>query len=93
MDVDVAIIGSGFSASIAAAALTRAGRRVLMLDRNQHPRFAIGESSTPLADLLIERMAEQFCLPELQKLSRWGIWKRELPQVSCGKKRGFSYFE
>ncbi|MEM8735054.1 MAG: hypothetical protein AAGG44_12565, partial [Planctomycetota bacterium] len=67
--------------------------RVLMLDRNQHPRFAIGESSTPLADLLMERMAEQFCIPELMKLSRWGIWKRELPKVTCGKKRGFSYFQ
>ncbi|MFN3191121.1 MAG: NAD(P)/FAD-dependent oxidoreductase [Aureliella sp.] len=90
---DVAIIGSGFSASILAAALGRAGRRVIMFDRKLHPRFAIGESSTPLADLLLERMAGEFGLPELRSLSRWGIWKRELPQVRCGKKRGFSYFQ
>ncbi len=63
-----------------------------MVDRSQHPRFAIGESSTPLADFLLEQIASRYGLPELLPLSRWGSWQRDLPWLRAGKKRGFSYF-
>jgi FADH2 O2-dependent halogenase len=89
---DVGIVGSGFSGSLLAWILASAGRRVFLLDRSQHPRFAIGESSTPLADLLIEQLADKHGLPALGALSRWGSWQRELPHLSGGKKRGFSYY-
>jgi FADH2 O2-dependent halogenase len=89
---DVGIVGSGFSGSLLAWILASAGRRVFLLDRSQHPRFAIGESSTPLADLLIEQLADKHGLPALGALSRWGSWQRELPQLIGGKKRGFSYY-
>lgn len=65
---------------------------VLLFDRGTHPRFAIGESSTPLADFLLEQIADQFSLPELKPLARWGSWQRTYPQLRCGKKRGFSYY-
>ncbi len=57
-----------------------------------HPRFAVGESSTPLADFLLERISQRFQIPELYPLSRWGSWQRTLPQLRAGKKRGFSYY-
>jgi FADH2 O2-dependent halogenase len=64
-----------------------------MVDSATHPRFALGESSTPLADFLLEHIADEFGLVELRSLSRWGSWQRDLPQLRAGKKRGFSYFE
>lgn len=46
-DVDVAIIGAGPSGAVAAALLRKAGRSVLVLERQHFPRFSIGESLLP----------------------------------------------
>ncbi len=89
---DIGIIGSGFSGSLLAWILSKHGFSVVLIDRAQHPRFAIGESSTPLADFLLEHIADRFGLPQVKSLSRWGSWQRELPQLGAGKKRGFSYY-
>lgn len=89
---DVCIIGSGFSGSLLAWLLAHRGLAVLLIDTDYHPRFAIGESSTPLADFLLEQLAEQHAVPELAQLSRWGTWQQNLPHLRAGKKRGFSYF-
>jgi len=92
LDADVAVIGSGFGGSITALALRRQGRSVVMLERGRHPRFAIGESSTPLANLLLEELAERWDLPHLRPLCKWGSWRRAYPDLACGLKRGFSFF-
>ena len=63
IDVDVAIVGSGFGGSLAALGLLKRGRRVALIERGRHPRFAIGESSTPLANLLLEELADRYDLP------------------------------
>ncbi|MEM7350458.1 MAG: FAD-dependent oxidoreductase [Acidobacteriota bacterium] len=89
---DVAIVGSGFAGSILARALNRRGRRVLLLERGQHPRFALGESTTPLANLALERLAASYDLPDLRHLSSHGRWLRHLPQLRRGLKRGFTFF-
>jgi FADH2 O2-dependent halogenase len=89
---DVAIVGSGFSGAILAMILRRLGRTVVLLERGAHPRFAIGESSTPLASLLMEELAERYDLPVLRAFTKYGTWKRERPDVACGLKRGFSFF-
>ena len=68
------------------------GKRVVMVERGRHPRFAIGESSTPLANLLIEELADRYDLPRIRPLSKWGTWQRTRPDVPCGLKRGFSFF-
>jgi flavin-dependent dehydrogenase len=47
MIVDVLIIGAGPSGALAAALLCRRGLRVLLLEREQFPRFSIGESLLP----------------------------------------------
>src|SRR5215212_8483266 len=47
MHFDVVIIGAGPAGSLAAALLCRQGRRVLVLEREQFPRFSIGESLLP----------------------------------------------
>lgn len=45
--VDVAVIGAGPAGAVAAALLARAGRSVLVLERQDFPRFSIGESLLP----------------------------------------------
>lgn len=92
LEADVAVVGSGFGGSLAALALRRSGRSVALLERGRHPRFAIGESSTPLANLLLEELADRYGLPRVRALSKWGTWRRAHPDVACGLKRGFSFF-
>jgi tetracycline 7-halogenase / FADH2 O2-dependent halogenase len=91
-DADVVIVGGGFAGALTAMALRRRGRSVLLVERGRHPRFAIGESSTPLANLLIEELADTYDLPRLRPLSKWGTWRRTYPDIGCGLKRGFSFF-
>ncbi|WP_153555810.1 NAD(P)/FAD-dependent oxidoreductase [Roseimaritima sediminicola] len=90
---DVAIVGSGYAGATLGWILAAQGRSVLLIDRAAHPRFAIGESSTPLADLILDRLADRYGLPGLGSLARYGRWKRDLSQLECGLKRGFSYFQ
>src|SRR5688572_307310 len=92
-DVDLAIVGSGFGGSILAMIARRLGLRVMLLERGRHPRFAIGESASPLAGILIEQLADRYDLPRLQPLSAFGTWQRAYPEVGCGLKRGFTYFK
>src|SRR5215204_1716110 len=92
VDADVAVLGSGFAGSLTALALLRRGRRVALIERGRHPRFAIGESSTPLANLLFEEIADRYDLPRVRAFSKWGTWQRTRPDVACGLKRGFTFF-
>ena len=78
--------------SIMAMVARRLGRRVVLLERGRHPRFAIGESSSPLAGILIEQLAERYDLPRLAPLAAYGDWQRHYPQLGCGLKRGFTFF-
>lgn len=70
----------------------RLGRTVVLLERGKHPRFAIGESSTPLANLLLEELSLRYNLPGLLPLSKWGTWQRTYPHIGCGLKRGFTFY-
>lgn len=89
---DAVIIGSGFAGSTLGKILAKSGWKVAIVDRAKHPRFAIGESSTPTADFLIAYLADRWRMPELRPLAAWGTWQDTLPQISCGKKRGFTYY-
>lgn len=93
LDTDLAIVGSGFGGSILAMIARRLGYRVMLLERGRHPRFAIGESASPLAGVLIEQLADRYDLPRLRPLSAFGTWQRSYPEVVCGLKRGFTYFK
>jgi FADH2 O2-dependent halogenase len=92
LDPDVAVVGSGFGGALTALLVRRLGRSVVLLERGRHPRFAIGESSTPLANLLLEELADRYDWPRLRAFSKWGTWRRRHPDVACGLKRGFSFF-
>src|ERR1700737_3265020 len=53
---DVAIIGGGPAGSTAATLLARAGRRVIVLERDKFPRFHIGESLLPFSTTAFDRL-------------------------------------
>ena len=89
---DIVVIGAGFAGSLLARLLAVCGRRVLLVERDAHPRFALGESSTPLAALSLERLARRYRQPDLHSLAAHGRWRRDLSQLRCGLKRGFTFF-
>jgi len=90
---DLAIVGSGFGGSLLAMIARGLGLRVMLLERGRHPRFAIGESASPLAGILIEQLADRYNLPRVRPLSAFGTWQRTYPDLVCGLKRGFTYFK
>jgi FADH2 O2-dependent halogenase len=92
LQVDVAVIGGGFGGSLMTLLLTRIGLTAALVEQGSHPRFAIGESSTPVADLVLQSLAADYDLPRLAPLAMYGPWKRTYPDVVCGLKRGFTYF-
>src|ERR1700732_3312100 len=89
---DIAVVGSGFGGSLLAMMAHRLGRSVILLEKNKHPRFAIGESSTPLSNILLESLATRYDLPGIAPLSKWGSWQQTYPRVACGLKRGFTFY-
>ncbi len=90
--VQILVVGSGFSGSLIAMIARRLGYSTLLLERGTHPRFAIGESSTPLANLLLEEIASQYEFPGLLPLCKWGAWQANLPHLASGLKRGFTFY-
>lgn len=89
---EVVIAGGGFAGSILARALHAEGRDVLLVEGGRHPRFALGESSTPLANLALERLAVRHGFEDLWTLAAHGRWRRRLPNVGQGLKRGFCFY-
>ena len=70
----------------------RLGYGVALLERGTHPRVVIGESSTPLANLLLEELCRRYDLAAVAPLAKWGSWQREYPHIGCGLKRGFTFY-
>ena len=85
---DVAIIGGGPAGSTAATLLARAGRRVIVLEREKFPRFHIGESLLPFSTQAFDRLGVR------EKLDRAFIPKFGGEIISsCGSKGVRFYFK
>jgi flavin-dependent dehydrogenase len=69
---DAIVIGGGPGGSSAATFLRKAGKRVLVLEKEKFPRFHIGESLLPYNRIIFEEMG---VLPKLEAaglLTKWG---------------------
>ena len=89
---DLLVVGGGFGGSLVALIARRLGLEVVLVERGSHPRIVIGESSTPMANLLLGTLARRYDLDALRPFTTYGSWRRTYPRVTCGLKRGFSYF-
>ena len=87
---DVAILGSGMAGSILATILARHGVSVVLIDRAEHPRFAIGESTIPHTSLMLRILAERFDVPEIADFSAFKTIHSNVA-TSCGLKRHFGF--
>lgn len=56
LECDVLVVGGGPGGSTAATLLQRAGRRVIQLEKDRHPRFHIGESLLPANLPIFDRL-------------------------------------
>jgi FADH2 O2-dependent halogenase len=90
---DILIAGGGFAGSLTALILNSQGFKVCLVEKGRHPRFAIGESSTPIADMQLRDIAVRYNLSWLHDFSRYGSWQQSHPEIVCGLKRGFSFFK
>jgi tetracycline 7-halogenase / FADH2 O2-dependent halogenase len=88
---DLLILGAGFAGSLMALVTQRLGLRPVLIEKGRHPRFAIGESSTPIANLVLEELARAYDLPRLLPLTKYGRWQAAYPHLACGLKRGFTF--
>lgn len=69
---DVLVIGGGPAGSTIATLLAREGRRVVMLEKAQHPRFHIGESLLPANVALLEQLGVRAEV-EAIGMPKWGV--------------------
>lgn len=88
---DVIILGSGLAGSILATILARHNTRVLMIDKDAHPRFAIGEAMTPDTDLMMKILSHQYSVPEIAHLSSFNNICENISPSACGLKRSFNF--
>src|SRR5437016_2246514 len=89
-DFEVAILGNGLSGSMLGTILGKKGASVVIIDEDQHPRFAVGESTIPHTSLIVSILAEKYDLPELEHI----VDTQQLAKhvcTTCGIKRHFGY--
>ncbi|AEF98780.1 NAD(P)/FAD-dependent oxidoreductase [Methylomonas methanica] len=55
-DYDVVVVGGGPAGCTAATLLAQHGRKTLLLERDKHPRFHIGESMLPFSEPVVQRL-------------------------------------
>jgi 2-polyprenyl-6-methoxyphenol hydroxylase-like FAD-dependent oxidoreductase len=71
-DCDILIAGGGPAGSVAAAWLARAGRRVRLFERDQFPRFHIGESLLASANDVLEAIGADAVVRQARFPEKWG---------------------
>ena len=89
---DAVVIGSGVSGSIAALLLSKLGYSTLLVEKGTHPRFALGESATPVMSQKIRNLGKVYDVPELIELSSYDHIMASKEPFMCGPKELFHYF-
>jgi flavin-dependent dehydrogenase len=86
-DCDVLVVGGGPAGATIGALLAQRGRSVVVLDKDTHPRFHIGESLLPLNLPLFERLGV------LDEVHRIGLVKHcaEFDSREHGRRQAFDF--
>jgi len=71
-DFDAAVVGGGPGGSSVATALARRGHRVLLLERDQFPRFHIGESQLPWTNEVFRALGVHDTIAAAGFVRKWG---------------------
>jgi flavin-dependent dehydrogenase len=71
-DFDAVVVGGGPGGSSTATALARHGRRVLLLERDQFPRFHIGESQLPWSNEIFRALGVYDTVATAGFVQKWG---------------------
>ncbi len=84
-DADVVVIGGGPGGSTAAALMAQRGLRVVLLEKDRHPRFHIGESLLPANLQLLEKLGVADAVRAIG-MEKWGAefvspWHAERSQT------------
>ncbi|GGN94732.1 halogenase [Streptomyces albiflavescens] len=87
---EVAVIGGGFAGSLLAAVLARNGVRTLLVEGEQPPRFAVGESMVPYTAALARVVARRYGVPEVEHLTSLKAVQREVSS-RCGVMRNMGF--
>src|ERR1700746_1472292 len=70
--LDVLVVGGGPAGSTIAALLAERGRRVVLVEKDRHPRFHIGESLLPLNLPLFEKLGIKAQIERISML-KYGV--------------------
>ncbi|HEY6331800.1 MAG TPA: tryptophan 7-halogenase [Blastocatellia bacterium] len=89
-DYDVIVLGTGIGGTMLGAILAKHGIRVLLIDSSTHPRFAVGEATTPDTSFRLKILAAKYGVPEIANLSAFHRL-RDNVSPACGVKRAFSF--
>ncbi len=87
---DVIILGTGIGGTMLGAILAKHGLSVMMIDAGSHPRFAIGEATTPDTSFRFKLLALKYGVPEISNLSTFHKLRDNI-SPACGVKRAFSF--
>jgi len=71
-DFDAVVVGGGPGGSSAATTLAQRGRRVLLLEREQFPRFHIGESQLPWSNEVFRALGVHDTIAAAGFVRKWG---------------------
>ena len=85
MDSDVLVVGGGPAGSTIAALLARKGLKVVLVERDRHPRFHIGESLLPMNMPILDRLG--LC----ERLHEIGV-KKLGADFPADNERGYNVF-
>ncbi len=89
-DPEVIVVGGGPAGSTSAAQLAMRGRRVLLFERQRHPRYHIGESLIPFCYYALERLGVAERMQRSACIKKFSV---QFVGISGAETRPFYFFE